>query len=55
MEPGFRGRFSIEKDCFEQYYSYSKMYGFPADGYFLDIGIPEDYNRAQHEFAEFND
>ena len=55
MEPDFRGRFSIEKDCFEQYYPFSKMYGFPSDGYFLDIGIPDDYNKAQHEFAGFKD
>ena len=55
MEPDFRGRFSIEKDCFEQYYPYSKIFGFPSDGYFLDIGIPADYNKAQHEFAGFKD
>jgi D-glycero-alpha-D-manno-heptose 1-phosphate guanylyltransferase len=55
MEPWFRGKFSIEKDCFERYYSESKMYGFPADGYFLDIGIPEDYLKAQHDFVQFED
>jgi D-glycero-alpha-D-manno-heptose 1-phosphate guanylyltransferase len=51
MEPRFRGRFSIEKECFERYFSSSRMFGFPADGYFIDIGIPEDYEKAQHEFA----
>lgn len=55
MEPEFRGRFSMEKDCFERYYPESKLFGFPADGYFLDIGIPEDYLKAQHEFAAFKD
>jgi len=55
MEPGFRGRFSMEKDCFERYYPESGFYGFPDDGYFLDIGIPEDYLKAQHEFATFRD
>jgi D-glycero-alpha-D-manno-heptose 1-phosphate guanylyltransferase len=55
MEPEFRGRFSIEKDCFERYYQDSKLYGFPSGGYFLDIGIPEDYLKAQHEFAAFTD
>lgn len=55
MEPEFRGRFSLEKDCFGNYFPVSKFYGFPAEGYFLDIGIPEDYLKAQHEFAEFND
>ena len=55
MEPEFRGRFSIEKDCFEPKTSYSRLFGFPSDDYFLDIGIPEDYARAQHEFAAFHD
>ncbi|MFZ4523371.1 MAG: nucleotidyltransferase family protein [Bacteroidales bacterium] len=55
MEPEFRGRFSMEKDCFENYYPHSKLFGFPAEGYFLDIGIPEDYEKAQHEFAAFKD
>jgi D-glycero-alpha-D-manno-heptose 1-phosphate guanylyltransferase len=55
MEPEFRGRFSIENDCFARLYPDSKLYGFPAEGYFLDIGIPEDYLKAQHEFAAFKD
>ncbi|MEI7500939.1 MAG: nucleotidyltransferase family protein [Bacteroidota bacterium] len=55
MNSEFRGRFSLEKDCFEQYCPFSGMYGFQSDGYFLDIGIPEDYLKAQHEFASFKD
>ncbi|MEI7663170.1 MAG: nucleotidyltransferase family protein [Bacteroidota bacterium] len=55
MEPEFRGRFSIEKECFERYFPYSKLFGFPSGAYFLDIGIPEDYNKAQHEFEGFKD
>ena len=55
MEPEFRGRFSIEKECFERHFAYAEMFGFPSEGYFLDIGIPEDYNKAQHEFAGFKD
>ncbi|MBL7111374.1 MAG: nucleotidyltransferase family protein [Bacteroidales bacterium] len=55
MEPEFRGRFSIEKDCFEQHYATSRMYGFPSGGYFLDIGIPETFKQAQDEFKRFND
>lgn len=27
--------------------------GFIADGYFIDIGIPEDYAIAQQVFANF--
>ena len=55
MKPHFRGRFSIERDCFERFYSTTRMFGFPAEGYFLDIGIPEDYHKAQHEFKGFKD
>jgi D-glycero-alpha-D-manno-heptose 1-phosphate guanylyltransferase len=55
MEPEFRGRFSMEKDCFEQYYQDSVFYGYPTEGFFLDIGVPEDYQKAQYEFAAFKD
>ena len=55
MEPEFRGKFSIEKDFFSHYYPTLKMFGFEAQGYFLDIGIPEDYKKAQDEFTTFVD
>jgi D-glycero-alpha-D-manno-heptose 1-phosphate guanylyltransferase len=48
----FREKFSIEKDCFEKYYREFLMLGYPAEGYFLDIGIPEDFKRAQDEFGK---
>lgn len=44
------GNFSIERDCFEKWAGGGQLFGFPSDAYFLDIGIPEDYQRAQHEF-----
>jgi len=25
------------------------LYGFPVKGYFIDIGIPEDYEKAKRE------
>lgn len=46
----FETKFSMEKDAFEKYYTSQKFYGFPYASYFLDIGIPEDYIKAQHEF-----
>lgn len=46
-------KFSIEKDCFEKMVSSYSFYGMVCKQYFLDIGIPEDYNRAQDEFKEF--
>lgn len=45
--------FSIEKDFFETRNSEIKLCGFEHEGYFIDIGIPEDYNRAQGDFKEF--
>lgn len=55
MGPEFRGRFSLEKDCFEKSVNTSRLFGYPAKGYFLDIGIPEDYKKAQDEFKRFED
>jgi D-glycero-alpha-D-manno-heptose 1-phosphate guanylyltransferase len=48
-------KFSIEKDCFEKCFKESRIFGYPAKGYFLDIGIPEDYMTAQDEFKRFED
>lgn len=42
-------KFSFEKDYLEKFYSEKKMIGVVQDEYFIDIGIPEDYNRAQKE------
>ena len=41
--------FSFEKDYLESYFDKRKMYGVVHDAYFIDIGIPEDYERAQLE------
>jgi len=45
--------FSIEKDFFEKKIDTLNLYGFTYDGYFIDIGIPEDYKQAQHDFKTF--
>jgi D-glycero-alpha-D-manno-heptose 1-phosphate guanylyltransferase len=42
-------KFSFEKDYLERFYTQRKMYGVVQDAYFIDIGIPEDYTRAQTE------
>ena len=47
----FPEKFSLEKDFFEPEASAGNLAGFPADGYFIDIGIPEDYLRAGNDFA----
>ncbi len=42
--------FSFEKDYLEKYNGAQKMIGVEDDGYFIDIGIPEDFNKANEEF-----
>ena len=42
-------KFSFEKDYLEAYYEKRRMFGIEQEGYFIDIGIPEDYERAQAE------
>lgn len=44
-------RFSFEKDYLEQYFTRGKIYGVVQDEYFIDIGIPSDYERAQNELG----
>jgi D-glycero-alpha-D-manno-heptose 1-phosphate guanylyltransferase len=50
-EPG--QPFSIEKDFYEKRITDMKIFGYEFDGYFIDIGIPEDYRKAQDDFKEF--
>lgn len=42
-------KFSFETDYLEKLHTKRKMLGFVQDGYFIDIGIPEDYEKAQLE------
>lgn len=44
-------KFSFEKDYLEAYISQHKFYGLVQDEYFIDIGIPEDYEKANTELA----
>ncbi len=41
---------SIEKDYLEKYTAEKHFYGFESEGYFIDIGVPEDFERAQQDF-----
>ena len=43
--------FSFEKDYLEKEYPGKKILGLVSDSYFIDIGIPEDYERAQRDFS----
>lgn len=43
-------KFSIEKDFFQKYYEKEFFYGIRCFSYFRDIGVPDDYEKAQDEF-----
>ncbi len=45
----FSDKFSFENDYLEKYCGTEKMYGVVQDNYFIDIGIPEDYEKAQRD------
>lgn len=45
-------KFSFEKDVLEKYVSESKINGRGFENYFIDIGIPEDYSKAQIDFKK---
>ena len=45
--------FSIEKDFFETQLQHLMIKGFGCNQYFIDIGIPQDYQKAQHDFKNF--
>ncbi len=47
----FPFKFSFEKDYLEAYSSEGNFYGCIQDGYFIDIGIPEDYAKAQNDLS----
>lgn len=42
--------FSFENDILES--GLYKLYAFESEGYFIDIGIPKDYTKAQIEFKQ---
>lgn len=49
LDESLPDKFSFEKDYLEVYYKKRRMFGIEQDEYFIDIGIPEDYERAQAE------
>jgi len=51
LEEALPDKFSFEKDYLEKMYRQRKMYGLVQEGYFIDIGIPGDYEKANREFA----
>ena len=46
---GLPDNFSFEVDYLEKYYRQKAFCGIPFDDYFIDIGVPSDYERAKAE------
>jgi D-glycero-alpha-D-manno-heptose 1-phosphate guanylyltransferase len=47
-----RKQVSLEKEVFPRLLRKKGLFGFATDGYFLDIGVPDDFRRAQSELPE---
>jgi D-glycero-alpha-D-manno-heptose 1-phosphate guanylyltransferase len=45
----FPEKFSFEKDFLEKIVGIKTINGFISEGYFVDIGIPEDYKKANED------
>ncbi len=48
------GKFSLEKEILEPLVKQGDIYAVPSPGYFIDIGIPTDYEKAQSDFSYMN-
>jgi D-glycero-alpha-D-manno-heptose 1-phosphate guanylyltransferase len=46
------GNFSMETEFLQRFYPTLPMYGYVEAAYFIDIGVPADYRRAQQEFSQ---
>ena len=44
--------FSFERDMLEKRAGDELITGYISDTYFIDIGIPEDYHRAERELKD---
>lgn len=55
LQQSFPPAFSFEKDFLEKVYKGGKIMGMVSDAYFIDIGIPEDYERVQRQVSEMTD
>lgn len=50
LQRGFPEQFSFEKDYLERFVGEGKFCGYESGRYFIDIGVPDDYEQAQHDF-----
>lgn len=49
---GLPGKFSFETEVLEPLSAQERVCGFIHNGYFIDIGIPEDYEKANRELPQ---
>jgi D-glycero-alpha-D-manno-heptose 1-phosphate guanylyltransferase len=52
LEENLPEKFSFEKDYMEALVGQRRFFGYSQDEYFIDIGIPSDYQRAQEELPQ---
>lgn len=45
--------FSLEKDFMPWALENKNVFGFPSQGYFIDIGVPDDFIKAQKELKRY--
>ena len=46
-------KFSFETDFLQPKVAEGLVHGYVSDGYFIDIGIPQDYAKANEDFKDF--
>lgn len=52
MDEELPSKFSFEKNYLEKFHTIRRIFATVQDEYFIDIGIPEDYRRAQEELKQ---
>ena len=55
LEQMMEEKFSFESDFMEKQVNELFFTAFESKGYFIDIGVPEDYAKAQVDFLEFGE
>jgi D-glycero-alpha-D-manno-heptose 1-phosphate guanylyltransferase len=52
LENNFPQKFSFEQHYLEKYYTSKDFYGCKQEGYFIDIGVPADFEKAQNDLRK---
>lgn len=52
LKRSFEQKFSFEKDYLEKFCAEGRFFGSVQNGYFIDIGIPVDYQKAQDDLKK---